>query len=162
MDKPERTKQKKNLKTGFLTDHLYYSLLLDMYRGIEKGAKENNLVIITFSGSIINKIEDYTRQPNILYEIAGRESVDGIIIASNIISFNMSIRELTDFCHGFPDLPVVSLGLAIEGTPSIALGNRSGMYEIVDHLIKKHNRGKIVFLNGPESNPDARERILTA
>jgi hypothetical protein len=56
---------------------------------------------------------------------------------------------------------MVSLGLTIEGIPSVVLDNAQGMYTVVTHLIETHGCTKIAFVSGQAGHPDAQERYQT-
>ncbi|GAA5168836.1 methyl-accepting chemotaxis protein [Viridibacterium curvum] len=58
----------------------------------------------------------------------------------------------------YGDVPVVTLTLQIPPFPVVATDSYAGMRAVIEHLIKVHNKKKIVFIRGPESHVLARER----
>jgi hypothetical protein len=59
---------------------------------------------------------------------------------------------------GFPQDRVCHIALSVPGSPSVLIDNQSGMRRMIEHLILVHNRRKIAFIRGPESNPEAEVR----
>ncbi|MBN1648691.1 MAG: SpoIIE family protein phosphatase [Spirochaetales bacterium] len=149
----------KRKKIGLLIDRFYYRLPIDIFHGVQKAAAQYGYEIVVFSGCIINSADPGRRQSNILYEFAFNSRLDGLIIASNLIATEINSDELKGFCRQYTGIPVISLGLAVEGVPGIVIDNFGGMYSIINHIIREHDRRKVVFIGGPEKNRDARERL---
>ncbi len=61
------------------------------------------------------------------------------------------------FCRRFSPLPVVSVGRAFVGIPSVLVDNYQGMRDAVGHLIEHHGYRRIAFLRGPKG---AQEEVL--
>ncbi len=146
-------------KIGLLIDRFYYRIPVDIYHGVLMAVKDLDFELSVFSGCIINSADPDKRQSNIIYQLAQDRELDGIIIASSIIANEINKDELKEFCLQYSGLPVISLGLAVEGIPGIILDNHAGMYSVVEHLIQRHGKNKIVFIKGPENNVDAEERL---
>ncbi len=129
-----------------LTDRLYYRIPLDIFHGIQKAVNKLDFDLIIFTGSILDSADPDKRQSNIIYQLARNEELDGIIVASNVISNETDEDRLKEFCRQYSDLPVISLGIAVEGIPSIIIDNYPGMYSIAEHLIQKHKKKDTVCL----------------
>ena len=117
-----------------------------MLRGIERGVIEGGYDLLIHS--------TYTdSRPHSPYRrVLGEHNTDGLIIFSDSLDDN----ELQRF--GELDFPVVLLhrsspeGLKI---PSVTVENKNGARQIVEHLIRVHDRRKIVYLRGPEEHEDS-------
>ncbi|MBN1649530.1 MAG: SpoIIE family protein phosphatase [Spirochaetales bacterium] len=149
----------KRLKIGVLSDKLYYSLPVAIYHGLQKAAHELALDLIVFTGCILKSENINTQQANLLYEMAHCSDLDGIIVASNLISYHISQDDLRGFLQQYSAVPVVSLGLPAAGFPGIVCDNYSGLYSIIEHIIQKHKKRKIIFISGPSRNQDALTRL---
>lgn len=147
------------LTIGLLWPHLAFHYSVSIYRGITKVARDNNVNTICFTGGSLNSTYGYERMANVLYDIAGRESIDGLIMATAILGNYVSEEEMFKFCHSFQPLPLVSIGMELEGCSSVLVDNYKGMYDLTDHLITHHNHRRICFLKGPEDNPEANNRF---
>ena len=56
-------------------------------------------------------------------------------------------------------MPVISMGIEVEGVPSVNFDAYSGTYRMVEHMIKRHGARKIAFLRGPENHESAQDRF---
>ena len=65
-------------------------------------------------------------------------SVDGLLVATGTQGNFISKEELTAFIKSFSPIPTISIGDVIPGIPSVVPDTKKGMYELVNHLIKKH------------------------
>jgi DNA-binding LacI/PurR family transcriptional regulator/signal transduction histidine kinase/CheY-like chemotaxis protein len=96
-----------------------------------------------------------------IYRHLKRGSVDGVIVVSQGLGALVGTAGLLELIQGFEGLPVVSLGLALPGVPSVVCDNRPGFEAALEHLILDHGRRRIAFLGGPETHLDARVRKST-
>ena len=88
----------------------------------------------------------YDKQHHIIYSLINRQNIDGLIIFAGTLGNFISIDQLTSFCNHFKPIPMVCLSQSINGIPSIIVDNRSGIVEIMDHLIAEHGYKKIAFI----------------
>jgi len=120
-----------------------------MLRGIEEGVLDGGydlLVHSTFADS---------RPAHPFKRVLGEHNTDGLIVFSDSLD-EKELRRLDDL-----DFPVVLLHRASpEGLniPSVTVENKNGARTIVEHLIKVHNRRRIVYLRGPEEHEDSQWR----
>ena len=93
-----------------------------------------------------------------IYQSCDPEDYDGVVVFSNMINSDATAR---DICRRAKEkgVPVVSIGMEMEGIPSIHIGNEKGMRGIVTHLIEAHGVKDIFFIGGTEDHPDSRERL---
>ena len=76
--------------------------------------------------------------------------MDGLIIWSSALDWIVNEAQTEAFCRRFSPLPVVSVGRAFAGIPSVLVDNYQGMRDAVCHLIEHHGHRRIAFLRGPE------------
>ena len=65
------------------------------------------------------------------------------------------IREKAKECG----VPVVSIGMELEGISSVCVSNNEGMMELVEHLIEKHNVKRVIYIGGTPDHIDSRARL---
>ena len=87
----------------------------------------------------------------VLYMIAESKCLDGIIIMPSTF-LCQNIEELIHKLIKRTSKPIVSLGIPIDGIPSIILDNNAAFDEIISHFIS-HNIKSFAYLSGPLSNP---------
>jgi signal transduction histidine kinase/AraC-like DNA-binding protein/ABC-type sugar transport system substrate-binding protein len=94
-------------------------------------------------------------EANILYGLVGPDAVDGAVIWSSALDWDVGAAGIEAFCRRFTEIPVVSVGRAFDGIPSILVDNYEGMRAAVTHLIERHGYRRVAFLRGPEGAREA-------
>jgi signal transduction histidine kinase/DNA-binding LacI/PurR family transcriptional regulator/AraC-like DNA-binding protein len=154
----DASKIKPQYTLGILTARLNGPNEISLWHGVAERAQERNVNLIFFSGGIPHWKQLYEAQRNILFDIAGRPNVDGLLIWANILSLTLDKDALRGFCRRYAPLPVVSMGMPIPGIQSIRFDMKEGMRQIITHLIEVHGRRKIAFIRGPEVSQDAEDK----
>ncbi len=113
--------------------------------------------MICFKGNQLGSHLEFENQGNILYDLGHTERLDGILFCGAFISHLISPQQKKDFCDRY-QLPVVSIGQALDGIPSLLVDNAKGIQEAMAHLIEIHNRRRIVYLKGPEGEMHGEQR----
>jgi DNA-binding LacI/PurR family transcriptional regulator/signal transduction histidine kinase/DNA-binding NarL/FixJ family response regulator len=149
----------RELTIALLGTNLSYEIPISIFRTTRELIQKQNFKLLYFSGEAYKSPHGFDSQANILYNLINTRITDGMIIISNLLGSFTSLRELSECCRQFQPLPVVSLGMAIEGIPSVIPDNMSGMYDAVCHLIEVHHHSRIAFLRGPQKHPDVTERF---
>lgn len=152
-------RQKKPLYTiGILTARLNGPNEINLWHGVAERAKERNINLFFFSGGIPHWTQLYEAQRNILFNIAGKENVDGLLVWANILSHTLDQPGLRDFCQRYLPLPIISMGGVIPSIQSTRIDMQGGMRKLLAHLIEIHGRKKIGFIRGPLVSQDAEAR----
>ncbi len=131
---------------GLLLLEIAAPFFVYLLRGIESATRESGF------GLLINSIGIEPGKFSEQRPFLGEHNTDGLIVFSGSLP-NDELQRLADL--GFP---IVLLhrsapeGLTI---PSITVDNRTGARQIVEHLITVHNRRRIAFLRGPETEEDS-------
>ncbi len=120
-----------------------------MWNGVIQTADRLNLNLTILYGDNLKGIS-----PNMIYGLVTEKSFDGVITWAS--SDN---DEYTSFYDKLRGVPLVSLSLPLKNHPYIAIDNMHGMKEIVNHLIRVHNKKRIAFIKGPDTHVYARERF---
>lgn len=160
MDREKRFPEKRR-SIGVLTDWFNSQCHASIIHGAFACAREKGVDIFCFEGGAINSNRDYEAQRNMIYDYVGEENVDGLVVLSAIIGHFSTREQVAEFCRKFGDLPLVSVTMELEGIPTIMADNASGLQELLEHLIKKHEYKKFAFISGPEDNQDSMERLAT-
>ncbi|MBN1249664.1 MAG: substrate-binding domain-containing protein [Anaerolineae bacterium] len=98
---------------------------------------------------------------NAIYEFVRPGIVDAAVVVTSSIGVGVPLDELQARVLQLTrradeprrvrgSLPVVSLGVALEGVPSVVADSVSGMREAVTHLVERHNCRRIAFIRSPE------------
>lgn len=86
---------------------------------------------------------------DLAYSIAGK--VDGLVVfAQSLPTSDQAALART--------VPIVTVG-GSKGTDDVSVDNRTGMRELVRHLLQVHGLRRFVFIGGPPRSPDAMSRF---
>ena len=168
------------LQIGVLMGNIQNRHPFEVLRGIYAGAKGKNVNITVFPtalGGIYSYWEayydkkpsvheevhfaTYNYQYNSLYDYALLGDIDVLIVAYGTVAMYLNSSEKQVFFDKFTSIPTI---VVQEYDPTkklnyIIADNYGGIRGIVDHLIEKHNKKRLVFLAGPHMNTDASERL---
>ena len=133
--------------------------------GAEQAAKALDANLFVFPGHYIGKTDSryadkkYEYQYNSIFNLPTERNVDIIYILQGLICSRAEMEIQTSFLKKMPDVPIICLFSDFGGYNSVTFDNRSGLKELLKHLIVKHNAKDIGFVSGPVTNRDARERL---
>ncbi|NLY88424.1 MAG: substrate-binding domain-containing protein [Firmicutes bacterium] len=151
--------KKSRRSIGVLTDWVGSLYQANLLRGIFDYARDQGINVLCFEGGAINPVREYESSRNIIYDLVGRENVDGLIVFSAAIGHFCTLEQIKDFLLTYAEIPIVSIGAEIEGIPSIMVDNAKGLRELLVHLIKRHACRRFAFITGPKENQDSRKRF---
>lgn len=154
---PEVTKKRSTV--AFFVNALEGDYNEALCRGIIDAAEENDVNLIILPGETIKM--DYTGQYNynVIYEFVCRHNVDALITASSVLCGFVTRAEFETFCLRYRPLPLVSIGVPIKGFSSVLINSRTGLKQVIGHLINEHHKRRIAFVKGPEGHTEAEERF---
>jgi putative nucleotidyltransferase with HDIG domain len=113
---------------------------------------------IVFEGGSLNSPYQYELQRNAVFQLAVGKEIDGLVILSASIGLFVGRQGLIPFWEQFRSKPVVSVSMEAGAIPSVLIDNRTGMRELMLHLIDRHGFRRFAFAKGPERNQDSQER----
>jgi len=115
--------------------------------------------LICFLGNNLQSPTGFDAQANILYDLVSTQSVDALVSWASSIGNYISEDDIRRWHARFAPLPIVTIGKAFDGIPSVVTDNYQGMRSAIAHLIETHNVRRLVFIRGPESHFYAQERF---
>ena len=133
--------------------------LSEAMTGIRKyAAKEDFDVFVFMSFASYSEHVALSQGELNIYKLGYMDEFDGAIVFSTMLNSNGTAVSL---CKQARDLklPVVSIGMEIEGVPSIGVNNEQGMRELVEHLVEKHGVKNIMFMGGTPDHVDSMARL---
>ncbi len=148
-------------RIGFLLANVYQGSSLSMWKSIA-AARENekDSALFVFPGGRINYLDGDEYLRNSIYELANSASLDGAIVWSSALTGRIGPEEVSAFVKNIAeDIPIVSLGMSIEGCPSVNFDAKGGMLQAIEHMINIHGEKKIAFLRGPDNHKSAEDRL---
>ena len=122
-----------------------------------RAARRQGARLIGFQGSFFHhEGEQHSFDGSFLYELAGPNAVDGLVVVSNILASVVGIESLRTFCANV-GVPIVSVG-ELPGFPEVGIESRDGLTAAISHLVTVHARRNLGFIQGNPGNPESLER----
>ncbi len=97
------------------------------------------------------------------FSLANSPRLDGLITwGGSRAGFGMNLddAEMEEFIAPYRRLPIVNYEGRIAGAPSVVTDTRQGMSALMEHMIERHRRRRIVFIRGPLRHWESEERFL--
>jgi diguanylate cyclase (GGDEF)-like protein len=136
-----------------------YDMLLSALEGMKKQAQKEDFDTFVFlSFASYSEHVDLMRGELNIYELLNPADYDGVIVFSTSIN---SEELAVEICQKAKSLkvPVVSIGLDIDGIHSVKVNNETGMRELVEHLFDKHDIKRPFFIGGFPDHVDSIARL---
>ncbi len=145
---------------GLLIESLSGSYQSGIWPGISEVAHRENYNIVCFTGGALMSSPDdpWEKQRNILYDIAEKNGLDGILLSGTLCSY-VDESVIHDFVNRYINIPLVTLLPLSKDVPCVYVDNKRGMEELISHLVEEHKYTKFACIKGPANNPEAEERV---
>ncbi len=136
-----------------------YDSLRDALEGIREYAEMEDFDVFVFL-SFASYSEHLTLMQGELniYGMMKPEDYDGVIVFSTALN---SVETAVSLCRSALErhVPVVSIGMEIEGVHSVCVSNAEGMRELVEHLVNVHHIKRPFFVGGTPDHVDSMARL---
>ena len=131
--------------------------VLDFFK--DKG-EDFHLIISTLNAPHATSF-DYDYQYWTALELIKSDNIDAVIVVTNSFCHNLTIPELAKELECLCPKPVISISNPLELPENhyTCVSCQQAYEEVVEHLVKKHNRKKIAFLSAAlNKSPESEER----
>lgn len=97
-----------------------------------------------------------------IFSLAFAVPLDGILVLTSLFTDHQGPDLSAILKDSLPDVPVVSIGVALDGFPSLVVDAERALRALVSHLAEDHGYRRFLYLGGPAANGDnaAREAVL--
>ncbi len=120
----------------------------ELEAGIMAFCKHVNCTLYVFpTGEMHSPYALYDYQKRAGAALVNPNSVDGLLVATGTQGNFITKDELIAFIKSFSPIPTISIGDVIPDLPSVVPDTKRGMYELVNHLIKKHKCRNLALMN---------------
>ncbi|MGD0725004.1 MAG: GGDEF domain-containing protein [Spirochaetia bacterium] len=150
---------KKRITLGMQIDQLVSGYARLLLAGVAARCTDHDVNLIVFSGRILRSPLGHQYQNTVIYDYIRPGTIDALVMATGTQCAYQSTAEFRDYTRRFGAIPLVSIGIRIEGVPSILIDNRIGILGAMAHLVEEHGFRRIAFLKGPAHNPEADARF---
>lgn len=127
--------------------------------GIMEKAKEEETDIYIFTCDVWTYSTTlYNKGETAIFDLPDFKIFDGIILHGDTIYDTDVMRKVISRIKQ-SGVPCISLNVRYEDMLYVGMENASGVYEIVNHLIRVHHCKKLCFISGPYENADSIGRL---
>jgi DNA-binding LacI/PurR family transcriptional regulator len=147
------------LTVGFLVDTLGEDYQRRIFSGLNEEAVRLNIGVVCFAGGQLSASRPQVHQ-NRVYECVSPTNLDALVVTSGTLGNKVGEDTLASFVESYRPLSVCSVGVELAGFPSVAVDNKAGARQALEHLILDAGRRRIAFIRGPEHNREAEERFM--
>jgi DNA-binding LacI/PurR family transcriptional regulator/signal transduction histidine kinase/ActR/RegA family two-component response regulator len=140
-------------------DHVSGGYEPQLRAAFEATCQAHDLDLVLLAGGPFDDPDPVGAAHTRVYELLDRGSADGVILLSSGLSAFTGVERVLEFCERLGKVPLVSVGSALPGIPSVIVDNRPGMAALVEHVISAHGRRRLAFISGPPRNADSQARL---
>ena len=123
-------------------------------------AQKHDMNVFNFVGGVLHD-DGFLSQQNIIYDLVDVDRLDGLVTwAGTGVAINRRVDEgqTVEFFRRYRSLPIVNYEQPIEGIPTVMTDTYQGMKKVLEHLIKVHQRRRILLLRGIHGHFESEER----
>lgn len=136
-----------------------YDAMSQAMAGIRKfAAKEDFDTFVFLSFASYSEHVSLSQGELNIYNLSVMDDYDGVIVFSTMLNSDETAVSLCQQAKQ-KGIPVVSIGMEIEGIPSISINNEEGMRGLVTHLLEKHDVKHVMFMGGTPDHVDSCARL---
>ncbi|WP_437323194.1 SpoIIE family protein phosphatase [Sorangium sp. So ce381] len=126
--------------------------------GVERAAEAHDVNLVIAVGETLSAHGPSEAAQNSIYRLVSAEAVDGIVVASATLCNFVGAEGVQRFCEDYAPMPLCSIGIPLEGIPSIVVDNGLGIEMAAGHLLDEHACRRVAYIGGPVNNEEARIR----
>ena len=132
-------------KTGFLMATVHQGSATAMWKALaEETSNHPEDALFVFPGGRISFPESSEYLRNDIYSLANSQNLDGQVIWASTLTGKVGDEAAKEFVKSkASDMPVVSIGLSVDGVSSVDFDAYSGVFKAVSHLINHHGIRKV-------------------
>ena len=148
-------------RIGLMLANLYQGSSISMWKAFAKAAsRHKDGSFFVFPGGKLGEDNGDEYMRNDIFSLVTPESIDGVIIWTSALSGTRDASELHDYAlEKSKTMPVVSMGMTIDGCTSVNFDAYQGLLSEIEHMITVHDDRRIAFLRGPETHSSAEARF---
>jgi len=126
-----------------------------IFRGAAAEAERLGMELICIQG---DQFDQSISGSSFFFSSSSALRLDGVLFLSSILLDNNTGNISSRLKNIFPTIPLVSIGTALKGIPSIVCETTRPIADLVHHLVSDHGYRRFLYLGGPRGNHDNRVR----
>src|SRR6187551_138843 len=155
---PRMTDESDGPLIAILLDHIESDYHVEIIESAMRVAERRGARTLIVPGGALDKNGHPGRARGFIYKYLGLTKLDGILILGGALSNYSGIDGFEQFYRSLPRVAAVVVGLDTPAVACVAVNNHHGISQVVDHLVQKHQRRKIAYIDGPTGSAESRIR----
>lgn len=153
------------LRFALGVDTLEHHYQRTIVSGAARAARDRGVSLVIFSGGLGRdrlalSHRNSSEERRDLFDLLPDAQFSGLILLTGTLTSSEPEALVRRHLESFSALKIVSIGIETKASHHVLVANRAGMYAAVKHLVVAHERRKVAFLRGPQTNAEAEERYL--
>lgn len=129
-----------------------------IWDGVAAAAARHGVELITFAAFSLDRDDAIRSHYEMFNSFISEDKFDGAILFTGAMSEYTPWPEVKRYADSI-GIPLVTIAGSVRNSSNIVVNNHSGIIEQITHLVEVHNRRRIAFISGPESNEEATQRF---
>ncbi|SDA11148.1 diguanylate cyclase (GGDEF) domain-containing protein [Ruminococcus sp. YE71] len=152
-------------RVGLLISHLEDEFDDAVCEGAMIAAAQSDVDLVIFPGRYIDGVyadklrTEFEYQYNTLFDLPVRNKFDVLLVLIGTIGSHLNKQRRAEFLKRYDGIPVITITSQVDGYPCISVDNKTGLVQVIEHLIDAHGCRKLGFVSGPDTSDDANERL---
>ncbi len=151
---------KENKRVGVIVNTIYSEYSVSFMKGVDRYCAENKCSYYLFPLEHGKNSGIYDYHCETLLTFINKNNLDGLVFASSTLANNYKsdLPRLVESIKMLPPIPKVSVGLEIEGIPTIKINAKKAIKDLTSHLIEEHGCKKFALMRCDSGNFESVER----
>lgn len=143
---------------GILLDHIESDYHIEIIESAIRVAERRGARTLIVPGGALDERGRPDKSRGFIFKYLDHARLDGLMLLGGALSNYCGIEGFDHFYRSLPRLPAVVVGLDTPAAMCVAVNNHHGISQVVDHLVQKHKRRKIAYVDGPVGSAEAKIR----
>lgn len=135
-----------------ISSELENSFHVPIWKGVSEIAQEQGVNLVTFLNAPVWYSKDLLHHNETLYKQINRNTLDGMI------SFDFGIPYVAEKLTHFESAANVIINYPRQNYPCLTISQKE-IKLVVEHLVKVHNKRKLIYISGNKGNFEAESRL---
>lgn len=127
-------------------------------RAFAAACRRHNFDLVVICGEALDDPRAEYLPKNRIYQLVDRDGFDGVIYLTAGLASYCGVERMSQHLAHLNCLAQCSVGTTLAGIPSVIADNRTGITQLVEHVILRHNRKHLAFLGAFWDNEEIDQR----
>ncbi len=143
------------MKIAVFAGGIIYDSQKSLIYGIKDYALSNGCDVFVFTcGGDIYSVSDHNRGEFQIYSLPDIHDYDGIIVAPDTIQNEQVVVAIGELIKK-AGIPSIAIDTPVDGAVCYRVDNEDALYKMTEHVIRVHNRHKLLYISGPKANHES-------